>query len=379
MINPYTIAKSRTGGVIARYLGRTNLDLVAIRMFGPGEELVSNYSALIRNADSGDPATMQLIADYTKTYYAPDVSGRPRRVMMLLFEGEDAVEKVWRTTGSATLKWGSGESVRDTYGDYILNEDKTVRYFEPAVLVGPNIKRTAATLQLWCRYTDRDGGLVRQAADVPEGEGVETTLVLLKPDNFRTPSTRPGSIIDILSMSGLRIIGAKKFKMTVAQAEEFYGPVRDALRSKLRDAAAQRGSDALVKEFGFEIPAELKSVLADQLGSLLVEQQFENIVQFMTGFKPSECAGRDKTRVADVDCLALVYCGVNAIAKIRNVLGTTDPAKATPGSVRREFGSNIMVNTAHASDSQANADREMKIVDVGSDTIKAWVEKYYPA
>jgi len=34
LINPYTIAKSRTGGVIGRFMSRTGLDLVAARMFG---------------------------------------------------------------------------------------------------------------------------------------------------------------------------------------------------------------------------------------------------------------------------------------------------------------------------------------------------------
>ena len=39
LINPYTIRKSRTGGVIARYLSRTDLKLVAARMFGPSQAL----------------------------------------------------------------------------------------------------------------------------------------------------------------------------------------------------------------------------------------------------------------------------------------------------------------------------------------------------
>jgi len=379
LINSYTIAKSRTGGVIARYLGRTDLDLVAIRMFGPSVELAAGYSTLIQNAETDYPSVNRLISDYIRANYGPDASGQPRRVMMLLFEGEDAVEKIWRVTGSATLKGGSGESVRDTYGDYVLNEDKSVRYFEPAVLVGPTRKRTAATLRLWLKFTDTDGGVVKHAADVASGQCVETTLVLLKPDNFRFHSSRPGSIIDILSTSGLRIIGAKKFRMSVAQAEEFYGPVRLALKEKLREVATRRGAEALAREFGFEMPDEVKTLLSGHLGSLLADREFENIVHFMTGFRPSECAGKDKAQIAGEECLALLYCGVNAIAKIRGALGTTDPAKAPPGSVRREFGSNIMVNAAHASDSQASADREMKIVEVGKDTIRPWIERYYPA
>ena len=46
-----------------------------------------------------------------------------------------------------------------------------------------------------------------------------------------------------------------------------------------------------------------------------------------------------------------VHEGVEAVRKIRDVLGPTDPSKAPPGSIRREFGQTIMVNAAHASDS----------------------------
>ena len=63
--------------------------------------------------------------------------------------------------------------------------------------------------------------------------------------------------------------------------------------------------------------------------------------------------------------------------KIRDVLGPTDPSKAPPGSVRREFGSNIMVNAAHASDSVESAQREMAIVNVGENNFRAVVEEVY--
>jgi len=62
---------------------------------------------------------------------------------------------------------------------------------------------------------------------------------------------------------------------------------------------------------------------------------------------------------------------------IRDILGPTDPSKAPTGSVRREFGSNIMVNAAHASDSTRNASREIGILSVAEDTIRPWVKRYY--
>ena len=215
------------------------------------------------------------------------------------------------------------------------------------------------------------------AGDVPSDQGVQTTLVLLKPDNFRVPSLRPGFIIDLLSRSGLRIIGLRKFAMTVAQAEEFYAPVRATLRDKFSAKAAAQAGEALAHEFGFDIPDDLKTAIGERLGPIQGDRQFEEIVQFMTGRRPSECPEAEKVVPGTEGCLALVYRGMSAVEKIRSLLGSTDPSKAEPGSVRREFGHDIMVNAAHASDSAENAARELKIVRVEEDTIKPWVTKYY--
>jgi len=377
LINPYTIAKSRTGGVIARYIGRTDLDLVAARMFGPSAELVAKYADLVQHADSRHGETCQLIADYIRKSYAPNpITKRPNRVMLLLFEGENAVKKMWRVTGSATLKWGSGETVRDTYGDYIMDSQNKVQYFEPAVLVAPTKERALATMSLWAKHSKTAGGIIETAIDVPEGKGVERTLVMLKPDNFRFPSARPGNIIDLLSSSGLRITAVKKFCMTVSQAQEFYRPVRESLESKFRDLGAERAGSALLREFGFEVPRQALDKLCDQLAPLLANAQFESIIEFMTGYRPSECSTGEKSMLGSEGCLALVYEGIDAVQKIRSLVGLTDPSKAKPGSVRREFGSDIMVNAAHASDSRENAEREIKIIDLELDTIKPLVDRY---
>jgi nucleoside diphosphate kinase len=378
LINPYTIAKSRTGGVIARYIGRTDLRLVGARMFGPSNELVGKYAELIRSAQKDDQKTADLIADYILRAYAPDAAtGKKRRVMLLLFEGEDAIEKIWRVTGSVTSSWGSGETIRDTYGDFVTDKNGAVKYFEPAVLVAPSKKRAASTLRLWSRYSKRDGGLIYSAVDLKEGPKKEKTLVLLKPDNFRYQSGRPGNIIDVLSISGLRIVGAKKFSMTVAQAEQFYAPVKEALRKKFGSIGPKRAAQALSREFGFPIPEEVVKPVCERLGPMFAERQFESIVQFMTGYAPSECVGTEKKLIGKEDCLALVYEGPEAVSKIRDIIGQTDPSKARPGSVRREFGSDIMVNAAHASDSPKNAKREMDIVNIEEETISRWVRKHY--
>ncbi|MFW6152181.1 MAG: nucleoside-diphosphate kinase [Verrucomicrobiota bacterium] len=378
LINPHTIAKSRTGGVIARYIGRTDLRLVGARMFGPGSELVEKHSQLVRGSDAGDQSARELIADYVLAEYAPDkATGKRRRVMLLLFEGEDAIAKIWKVTGAATLSMGSGETIRDTYGDYILDENNNVRYFEPAVLVAQTKKMAAATLQLWSRYSESDGGIIHSAIDVKGGPKNERTLVLLKPDNFRRQSARPGNIIDLLSISGLRIVGAKKFCMTVDQAERFYGPVKAALQKKFGSIGSKRAADALSQEFGFPVPEDAVEALCERLAPIFAETQFESIVKFMTGFFPSECADSEKKRAGKEDCLALAYEGEDAVEKIRGILGETDPSKARPGSVRREFGSDIMVNAAHASDSLENARREMEIIDIEEEAVSGWVNRHY--
>ena len=50
----------------------------------------------------------------------------------------------------------------------------------------------------------------------------------------------------------------------------------------------------------------------------------------------------------------------NAITKLREVVGATDPAQADEGTIRKRFGRSKQENSVHASDSQASADREVK-------------------
>jgi nucleoside diphosphate kinase len=295
---------------------------------------------------------------------------------MILLEGADAIRKVRDMAGPVTM--GGGETIRDTFGDYVVNSTKKVTYFEPAVLIGSTHAETAATLKLWSRYALSDGGFLQNTVDHNPGEkDWQRTLVLIKPDSFRFPSAKPGNIIDLLSRSGLRIIAAKVHRMSVAQAEEFYRPVRPVLHEKMKSMVSEKAAKVLGKELGIPIPDHVRNLLADQLGPLFGDEQFNQIVKFMTGCYPPTCATTDKNKDGPSKCLALVYGGINAVEKIRNLLGATDPNKAQPGSVRREFGLDVMVNAAHASDSVKNAEREIGIIKVDDDSITPWVRQYY--
>ena len=379
IITPYSLYTSRTGGILARLIARTRLELVGARMFAPSAELVKEYAEEIVSAnDPQDRRVQQLLKDYILQNLSPDPkTGRRRRVMMLLFRGEDAVRILRSVVGNLSQERRGGETIRDTYGDLILDETGNVRYFEPAVLAPPNAEEAERKLKIWARYSDADGGIVDNTIPYAPSDKAQRTLVLIKPDNFRFPTGRPGNVIDFFSRTGLYIVGIKLHRMSVAQAVEFYGPVRDVLRTKLKDMVAKQSKEALDKTFGFPIPEKETKMLGDLLGPLYGDNQFDNIVRFMAGKAPSDCTPEQLESAGSERCIALVYEGVEAVSKIRDVLGPTDPSKAPPGSIRKEFGSTIMVNAAHASDSEDNARREMGIVKVDENIFRREIDSFF--
>ena len=379
IITPYSLHKSRTGGIFARLITRTSLDLVGARMFSPSAELVKEYAdAIVSANDPQDRKIQELIRDYILQNLSPDPkTGRRRRVMMLIFKGEDAVRKVRGVVGNISAERRGGETIRDTYGDLILDDNGNVRYFEPAVLAAPNVEEANFKLKLWARYSDSDGGVLENTLSYPAGEVPQRTLVLIKPDNFRFPTGRPGNVIDFFSRTGLYMVGIKVHRMSVEEAVEFYGPVREILRTKLSDMVGGRAKNALEKEFGYTLTQDEEKQLGKLLCPRFGDNQFDSIVRFMSGRIPSDTDEKTQKEPGTEKCIALVYEGPDAVRKIRDVLGPTDPSKAPPGSIRREFGQTIMVNAAHASDSEENAKREIGIVKVAQNTFRQVVEDFY--
>jgi nucleoside diphosphate kinase len=153
--------------------------------------------------------------------------------------------------------------------------------------------------------------------------------------------------------------------------------VRDVLKEKLAGPIGERARDILGSALSIPVTPEMQKQIGSLLGPLAGEQQFNNIVKFMTGHTPSETKGEARTEPGTEKCIILIYEGIDAVRKIREVLGPTDPAKAPPGSIRREFGSTIMVNAAHASDSPENARREMGVVQIRDNNFKSLIESFY--
>jgi nucleoside-diphosphate kinase len=123
---------------------------------------------------------------------------------------------------------------------------------------------------------------------------VERTLTIIKPDAVARGAA--GQIISRFEQAGLRILAAKLVHLTPAQAGGFY------------------------------------------------------IVHRERPFYASLCAF-----MTQGPCLPMVLEGDNAIVRLRELMGATDPVKAAPGTIRKDFASSIEANAVHGSDSPESA------------------------
>ena len=123
---------------------------------------------------------------------------------------------------------------------------------------------------------------------------VERTLTILKPDAIAKNAA--GQIIARFEKAGLKVLAAKLIHLSPAQAAGFY---------------------IVHKERPF----------------------YTDLCEFMSSGP----------------VFVSVLEGEGAIAKWREIMGATDPAKAAPGSVRRDFGTNVERNATHGSDAPDTA------------------------
>jgi nucleoside-diphosphate kinase len=128
---------------------------------------------------------------------------------------------------------------------------------------------------------------------------VERTLSIIKPDATRRNLT--GEIVARFEKAGLRVVAQKRMRLSRQQAEAFY---------------------AVHKERPF----------------------FGGLVEFMTSGP----------------VVVQVLQGEGAIAKNREVMGATNPEKAAPGTIRKDFAENIEANSVHGSDAPETAANEIR-------------------
>ncbi len=362
LITPYSLFKSRTGGIIGRLLAHARAELVAARMFVFSDAFVDAYQEIVcpQGAAPAIRAAWQRYVNESLRQKNP--WGFLPRCMLLLFRGPNAVRHLKDDVIGRFTEQPVGDTIRGTYGDLIRDEKGVIRYFEPAVITCPDPELNNQHLKLFADFAARDGGVLagRIRYDQPN---VQVSLVMLKPDNFYRPSRRPGNIIDTFSLTGLRIVGAKLFNMTVAQGEEFYGPLKEQFVTKLKGNVTREIYQRLHDAFSFPVTMADAESMAGLLAERNATAEFNKIVEYMTGVNPDDLSDpAEKATASRTKCLAMLYEGPDAINKIRTVLGSTDPRKAEPGTVRSDFGRDLMRNGAHASDSEQSATREREIV-----------------
>lgn len=124
--------------------------------------------------------------------------------------------------------------------------------------------------------------------------GIERTLVIVKPDAIAKGVA--GKIIGRFEEAGLKILAARMVHLTKEQAAGFYIVHKD-------------------RPF------------------------YQSLCTFMT----------------QGPCIPMVLEGESAINRVRELMGATDPSKATPGTIRREYASSIEANAVHGSDSPESA------------------------
>lgn len=380
MTTPYTLAKSRTGGILSRLFSRVDLELIGAQIFTPDKKTVEAYAAsIMKHANPEKPGSAELIRDYVLEKMMPS-EGRAHRVAIFLFRGENAVRRLRDHVGALypenrSIESLKGETIRDTYADLLRTPEGDVTYFEPAVLTPHSSSSALDNLRVFADFMRDEDNVVRNMV-YPNMNNIQQTLVILKPDNWRFRSTRPGSIVDMLSRTGLRIVGLKVHQMSTADALEFYGQVKRALEKKLAPSISEKAAVVLEKEFGLVMDEEARQGLTDSFGYSYAHYQFGSIVEFMSGRRPEEVPIEEMDQPGKVKSMILVYEGENAIEKIREVLGPTDPSQAPGGTVRRDFGSDVMVNAVHASDSPESAQREFDVVRVHENDFGRLVDLY---
>jgi len=137
---------------------------------------------------------------------------------------------------------------------------------------------------------------------------IERTLAIIKPDAIECGLT--GEILKRIFDAKFKIVAIKSLRLTKAEAEEFY--------------AVHRG-----KAF------------------------FAPLVAFMSSGK----------------VVVIVLEGENGIARWRETMGATDPAKAAPGTIRKDFGTSVQNNCTHGSDAADTAAFEIEYFFPGMDLI----------
>lgn len=275
LITPYSLHKSRTGGIIARLMW-ADVRMVAARMYAPrtGGEFIRKYCDAIYDPEAQHVSLryQKMIIQYIlENFGRPNVRGISNRMMVLVFQGPNAQKEIVNATGHISPDV-RGDDVRGTFGDFIVEDPQQEclrearrradeqmerfpalqqvevgpqenRFFEPAILTGVTPDMTAEHLRLFREYAYSDGGYVVDALEGEDESVNETSMVILKPESFRRRNPLPGNLIDFFARTGMFITGAKIMQLTVEQAREFYAAKLPQFRQQLKGMVEQKARE----------------------------------------------------------------------------------------------------------------------------------------
>ena len=134
LITPYSLLKSRTGGIISRLLSLSDLELVGARMYTHSGKFLDEY---IKTIETQKMKTVwkNAMIDYVNNMLRKNNKlSMANRAMLLLFEGKNAVDVLHNNVIGSASDPLRGNTIRGTYGDSIRASNGKVEYFEPAVL-----------------------------------------------------------------------------------------------------------------------------------------------------------------------------------------------------------------------------------------------------
>jgi len=114
--------------------------------------------------------------------------------------------------------------------------------------------------------------------------------------------------------------------------------------------------------------------MAKVLAKSNARHEVNQIMEYMTGVHPDDVVSGKEDVPGPAKCFGLLYSGEHAIERIRAKLGNTNPDEAAEGSVRIDYGKDVMRNGAHASDAVDRAMEERKIVGLVGDEKSEEVE-----
>ena len=299
-VDPISLQRNLAGKIISIFT-RAELELIGMKVMIPKRSFIRKFCEVKKN---------RMSRRYIRYRYLH------KNVLVLTFQGENAIEKTKMITGKMRKTPGWNRStIRGIFFGGLSSFFP--RIYENVVQIPKDTEEATKLIKLAWQEQVANGAFLRP----PPIEGEECTLVTLKPEV--TERKLVGKIIDDLRRPGIKLVGAKIIVPTKEQIEILYRHLEG-------------------KRF------------------------YKTLFEHMMG------NGEEEKKI-----ILLVYQGKNgAIERIRDLIGHKDPEKADAETVRGAFGKSLLKNMAHATKDEEELIKEIAIWDRPAGLLAPIVEAY---